>query len=164
MSISLMEWARDSWVGETIRASAWLFPMLETMHFIGLCLLFGALLIIDLRLLGLHRSIPLGAAMRFIPVAMIGLGINLVSGVAFVATDPENYWYNAGFWTKLGLVAFGGLNALYFEFAERRALASLPPDADTPTNTKIIAALSLLTWTVVLVLGRLLPYIAPSRN
>jgi hypothetical protein len=154
----VLQWFADTWIGATTRNVSWLWPMLETFHFIGLCTLFGALMVVDLRVLGVGKKVPLAAVMPFIPVALAGFVLILISGLAFFCSNPPNYWGNPAFRAKMILVFLGGLNALLFEFAERRKLSALDVGVDTGIPAKTIAAASLLTWIAVISLGRLLPY------
>ena len=104
----------ESWLGRTMHELTWLFGVLETVHFIGLCLLMGAMLLVDLRLLGLMRQAPLRSVLRLLPLAIAGFLANLVSGLGFFASSPEAYWSNPALKLKMVLVLLAGLNALYF--------------------------------------------------
>jgi hypothetical protein len=154
----ILQWFASTSLGEFTREALWAFPVFEIVHFIGLCTMFGALLMIDLRVLGLGKQIPIATVLLFIRVAVFGFLLNLASGVAFFCSDPGNYWFNPAFHWKMYLVVFGGVNALAFEFLERRKLAALPADANVGLQAKLIAATSLVTWVAVMVMGRLLPY------
>jgi hypothetical protein len=156
---AVLTWIENTWLGELTRGVPWMFAALETIHFIGLCILFGAVCVFDLRLLGWARAIPLGQAMKFIRLAIVGLLLNLVSGIALFSADPFNYWPNPTFQLKLFLIVAAGLNALWFELTERRKLEALPTGAAVDTQGKVIAAASLALWTAVILLGRLLPYV-----
>ena len=70
-------------LGQTMRDSVWLFPMAEILHFMGLSLLIGSLLVVDFRLLGFSRNFPVTAVYRFLPLALAGFSINLVTGIMF---------------------------------------------------------------------------------
>jgi hypothetical protein len=69
------------------------------------------------------------------------------------------YSINIGFQIKMVLVVIAGLNALWFWLRINKDMHSWAPDADTPVEAKVIAWVSLLTWTGVLLLGRLIPYV-----
>src|SRR5438874_7006922 len=93
----ILHWIRDTTLGETVRASRWIFATGETFHFVGLSLLVGGILIVDLRLLGFIRKIPVRAALAFLPFAILGFLINLVTGIVFFSADPLMYWPNPAF-------------------------------------------------------------------
>jgi hypothetical protein len=109
--IMVLHWIKDMPLGATVRQSRWLFGAGETLHFFGLCLMVGGLLIVDLRLLGYIRRIPMRAALAFLPFVIAGFLINLATGIEFFMTDPLMYWPNPAFKLKMFLVLLGGLNA-----------------------------------------------------
>lgn len=142
-----------------VLGSAWVWPLLEIIHFIGLSLLLGSLLVVDLRLAGLFRRIDIAATHKLLPFAFLGFGLNLITGTLFVFGDPARYFVNIGFRVKMILVLVAGLNALWFYWKINPAMRTWEPHDDTPALAKTIALLSLGTWTGVLLLGRLIPYI-----
>ncbi len=153
----ILQWLHDTWLGQVTREHEWIFPTFETLHFIGLSVLMGALLIVDLRLLGLFRRIPIQSALQFTHFAVVGFAINALTGIGLITSNPVNYWTNPAFKLKMALIVLAGLNLLYFETVERKKLRVMPGDADTLPDTKIVAGLSLTLWTTILVLGRILP-------
>ncbi len=148
---------KDTWLGATVRGSTWLFAAGETLHFIGLSMLVGALLVVDLRLLGFIRGVPIRAALAFLPFAIIGFLINLSTGIEFFVNDPFMYWPNPAFRLKMFLILVAGLNALVFTAMDYRRVLVLGDNESTSAFTKTTAALSLGLWLCVLLLGRLLP-------
>ncbi len=153
------DWLGASWLGVASREVSWIFVAAETAHFIGLSLLFGSLLVIDLRVVGFARFINMQAAMKFIPIAIVGFAINLLSGITFIASNPERYGINIAFQWKMGLVLIAGLNALWFWFGEHKELSQLADGEDAEFKAKVIAAVSLLIWVVVIILGRFMPFV-----
>jgi hypothetical protein len=153
----ILHWIRDTSLGAAVRQSRWLFATGETLHFIGLSLLVGGILIVDLRLLGFLRRIPVRAALAFLPWVIVGFVINLATGILFFSADPYMYWPNPAFKLKMFLILLAGLNALIFTVMEHRHALTLGDDDDTGTFTKVTAGLSLSLWLGVLLLGRLLP-------
>lgn len=152
-------WIESCWIGVMVRDIAWVFPALETLHFMGLCVLFGSLMVVDLRLLGIARFMPMGPAMSFIPIAIGAFCVNVVTGIGFFCADPFTYYPNLAFRIKMFLILLAGLNALWFQFVESPRLKSLPPGTDTGLTVKFVAALSLLLWLGVIIMGRLIPYL-----
>src|SRR5580698_4608213 len=110
--LEILHRIRETWLGETVRESTWLFAAGETLHFIGLSMLVGALLVVDLRLLGFMRAVPIRSALAFLPFAIVGFLINLATGIAFFTNDPFMYWPNPAFRLKMFLILVAGLNAL----------------------------------------------------
>lgn len=154
----LSAWFSTGMVHDWVIGQAWVFPSMETAHFIGLSLLFGALLIVDGRVLGLCKFVNMAESMKFIPVAIIGFAINLISGYVFLSSDPDSYLYNLGFQWKMILIAIAGVNALWFWLGEHEELKKLADGADAPFRAKVIALASLVLWVGVIILGRMIPY------
>jgi len=162
--IEVLHWIKELPLGLAVRQSRWLFAAGETFHFIGLCLLVGAMLVIDLRLLGFIRRIPIRAALAFLPFAIIGFLINLATGIEFFVSDPLMYWPNPAFKLKMFLILLAGLNALIFTVMEHRRVLVLGDEENTGTFTKVTAGLSLSLWLAVILLGRLLPAFEGSTS
>lgn len=144
----LSVWIRDTW---------WAFPTFETLHFVGLCLFLGAMLIVDLRLMGVFKTGAMRDAVRFTYVAIPAFGLNLVTGALMAISNPAIYAYNPTFWVKLVLLATAGINVAFFELVERKRVIALAEGEYTAVSIKIIAALSLLLWASIIAVGRLLP-------
>ena len=147
--------AINSW----IMSSYWLWPVLEIIHFVGLSLLLGAMLIVDLRLAGYLRQIDIMATHRLLPWATFGFLLNLVTGTLFFIGDPARYSINIGFQIKMVLVLIAGMNALWFIWKINPRVANWDAHGDTPKDAKAVALLSLFAWLAVLLLGRLIPYV-----
>ena len=137
----------------------WTWPVLEILHFIGLSLLLGALLVIDLRMAGFFRRINIAGTHKMLPWVFAGFGINLVTGFLFLMGDPARYTANIGFWWKMFLVGLAGVNAIWFWIKINPVMTGWEPHADPPVIAKTIAWVSLGSWFGVLLLGRLIPYI-----
>jgi len=159
MSAEILSWIESTLLGEMGRNSIWLFPALETLHFLGLCILFGSILIVDLRMLGFLRGMAVAATFPFIPVAISGFTINLATGIWFFCVDPFRYYVNIAFRIKMILIVLAGINALLFWFLEHKKLQDLPVGSHTDGITKSIAVLSLLFWILIIVCGRMMPYV-----
>jgi hypothetical protein len=143
--------------------SIWLSPLCEAAHFIGLTLLIGAAGFVDLRLLGWMRSVPVATALEFVPWAVAGLVINLVSGVLFIGIDPSLYLNSATWWAKVAFLAVAAVNVMVFERTTLAARArAIGAGADTTPGMKAIGATSLAAWFMVLFLGRMLPYLGTA--
>jgi hypothetical protein len=153
----ILAWIEQTRLGVATRESPWLFPTFETLHFIGLCILLGAMLIVDLRLLGWFRDLAPSKVLAFSHVAAAGLAINLVSGLGFFAADPFNYWSNPAFQIKAMLLLVAFANVAWFEFGARRRVLALSAQEDTGLGAKVIGGLSLALWFTILIIGRLLP-------
>lgn len=156
---ALWDWMASTWINGVVIGYAWSWPTLETLHFLGLCMLIGALLVMDLRLIGFQRVIPLSAVHALTPVAVAGFLINLLTGLGFLFGDPYTYVANYAFWVKMGLIVLAAVNYLIFAFRVEPRLVALGPHDDTPTAAKAVGVASLVFWFGVLAYGRLLPYL-----
>ena len=136
----------------------WVWPICEVLHFVGLCLLFGVTLLVNLRMVGFIKGVALADLNRLLPWAMAGLGINIVTGMLFFLAAPDQYTQNSAFMWKMGLVLLGGLSLLYpTMFGEEHA--STGDMLHAPVARKVVAACSLGIWIGVIFFGRFLPYI-----
>ena len=140
----------------------WLWPLCESLHFLGLCLLIGAAGFFDLRLLGFMKGVSLRSAKRFVPWAMVGFAINLLTGLIFFISQPQQYATNLSMWLKVVFLLIAGVNAMLFETSYSDRLMALEPDAAMPLSARLIGAVSLIAWFAVLYFGRMLPYLDPN--
>lgn len=157
MTGDILEWFYDLPTGALMRDVAFMFPMMETLHFLGLSALVGSIAIVDLRILGVGRAMPFGPMLRLIPLAVAGLVINIVSGFFMFTTDPYMYWPNPAFRIKMVLVLIAAANALWFMVAEQRKIAALGIDERPDTSARMVALVSIILWILIILLGRLLP-------
>ena len=89
--------AVESTLNQWIQDVYWLWPILEILHFIGLSLLLGGLIIMDLRMAGHFRSLDPHATHRLLPLVFLGFGLNLGTGILFFVGDPMRYSINVGY-------------------------------------------------------------------
>lgn len=155
-----IEFLKATELNSFITANYWVWPTLEMVHFLGVCLVLGSLLIIDLSVIGFARGISLRLVDKFIIATLIGFALNAMTGALFVVGDPARYFQNVAFKIKIVLIIFAGLNALYFTFRVRpRILAGADNFQSIGIDAKISTGLSLTFWTSIIVLGRFIPYV-----
>lgn len=142
--------------------TAWAWPIVESLHFLGLCMLIGCIGAFDLRLLGVGKRVPIAAMHRLIPWGILGFVINISSGVLFVLTEPDQYIYNPSFHLKLLFMTIAGLNAGLFYVSSYRKVFGAAASLDAPGRAKLIAAISLGAWVTVIVCGRLITFYRPA--
>ena len=135
----------------------WVWPICEIFHFVGLCLLFGVVLVVNLRMLGFIQGVAFADLNRLLPWAVIGLGINLITGMLFFLASPDQYTQNAAFGWKIGLIVAAGASLLYPVVSDEIRL--LKQDAPVSMIARCVAAGSICLWLGVIFLGRFLPYI-----
>lgn len=144
-------------VGTFVTEVSWIWPTCETLHFVGLCLLFGVALVVDLRMLGTLRSVPFAALHRLLPWGILGFGLNLITGMLFFVGDPGQYTQNIAFQWKLTLILLAGINVLYFTVFD--APWALKSGDDAPFTAKFAAASAIVLVVGVMYFGRMLPFL-----
>jgi hypothetical protein len=136
-------------------ASKWWWAFMMDMHFVGLALLIGTVGILDLRVLGFAKQIPIDPLHRLVPWAMAGFGINLVTGILAFTGMSNYYTYDWAFWLKMLAIMLLGLNvAVFYLTGAFDSVEGLGPGEDAPQFAKFIAATSLVLWFTVITLGR----------
>ena len=144
--------------------SPWGWPVIESLHFIGLSLLLGTVGLFDLRLLGLWQTISLPALHRLIPFGVGGFVLNVLTGVMFVTSVPDQYVYNPAFQTKLGFMLLAGINMALFYTAGFRAALQPQPAVAAVRIARVFAVISLLCWFGVITGGRLITFFRPPYH
>ena len=160
LQIWLVRWLAGATAVRRLMHSVWMWPLAESLHFIGLTLLVGAIVFFDLRMLGIGRRIPIRAMHRLIRWGLLGYAINLFTGAMFVMSEPDQYIYNPAFHFKLLFMAIAGINAGAFYLSTYRSVAA-EDTYEVPRSAKVIAAVSVSMWLGVIIAGRLLTFYRP---
>jgi hypothetical protein len=156
---AVVAWLKGTALSNAIVTHVWVWPLCESLHFIGLALIIGIVGFLDLRLMGFMKRVPVGAIRDLMPLAIFGFLLNLVTGATFFIGTPEQYMHNVAWWAKVCFLIVAGLNALAFEVTVGPAVTGLAAGADTPFSAKLVGAVSLISWLGVLYWGRMLPFI-----
>lgn len=143
--------------------TAWAWPIAESLHFIGLSLLFGSIGVVDLRLLGFAKGVAIADLHRITRWGVLGFVVNACTGFCFFVTYPDQYLYNPAFQLKVLslLIAFLNMVAFYAFAWPRLRLSST---GEVPLAAKIGAAVSLTAWLAVITFGRLLTFHRPPQH
>jgi hypothetical protein len=146
-------------LSQALRASIWLYPLVNIGHVVGIALLFGAIATLDLRLLGCWKGVSAQAlAQCLVPVAVAGLLLAAATGSLQFLARPLDYVGDGLFGLKMGLLSAAVLNALVL----RRALPWRPglgvQPVGTPLAWRFAGGSSLLLWLAVIAAGRLIGY------
>jgi hypothetical protein len=152
---------RTTPVGAWVRHSVWAWPVLESLHFMGMAVLIGTIGLFDLRLLGFARGVPYAALHRLIPLGIAAYTLNVVTGLCFLSGTPDQYLFNAAFRFKVTFMAVAGLNVLFFYSRVFQRLSALEADAAPPLGARVAGAVSLTMWIGVMSAGRLLTFFRP---
>lgn len=139
-----------------IQSIIWAWPSMEAAHFVGMAVLFGVVLLVGLRVLGVARNVPYSAVHRLLPLGALALLVNIVTGMFFFIADSGRYVAMDGFPPKIIWLMVGGLAIIYFTIFDD--IWDVKSDQDAPPRAKVMAALTMVSWAAVLIFGRLLPY------
>ena len=157
--MDILVWLENTSIANAIRTIAWLYPAFETGHYIGLSLLVGGILLIDLRVLGMARGLPLKSMIGLLPFVWIGFAINVFTGSMLFIYGATGFGTNKAFLLKMVFLVLAGLNALAFDLAVRRSGGSWVAADRPPPIVKGFATLSLFFWVCVVTTGRWMAYI-----
>ena len=135
----------------------WLLPSFETLHFIGMWLLFGIVLLANLRLLGMMKAWSFQDVHRLLPWAALGFAVNTITGFVFLTGSPGMYADNPSFIWKIGCIMLAGLSLLYITAFEGPWWVG--PGQNAPARVKAVAATAILSWVGVIYFGRMLPFL-----
>ena len=151
MLLGFFEWCETTRIGTVVRDSLWLFPVIEATHLLGLSLLGGSLLVVDLRMLGWGlRGRPIAELARHVrPWLWAALGIMVVTGVPLFLSEAVKCYYNPAFWLKMRTLPL----ALLFTLVVRERMTRNPA-LDTSARTRLAGAVSLGLWLTVAAAGR----------
>jgi len=159
---ALLEWLETSALGEVLRGSGvWTYGLINLAHILGIAALFGAVLLLDLRLLGVWRSLPVAVlASATVPLAVVGFVIAVSSGVSMLSFNATEYAGNPFLYLKLPLIGFGLLNVAVVQrlSAWRNARAGAELAGGERRVLAAAGAVSLLTWLAVVSCGRMIGY------
>lgn len=146
-------------ISEYVRSATWAYPILEIIHVIGLSMLFGGIVLLDLRLIGMHKELPTAHLANYIlPFVWAGFALNVISGVLLFLSDATTFGVNLAFQIKMGLIFLAGLNALWFQRSLYPALTNPTQATAQPNAIRLSASLSLVVWVLVITAGRMIAY------
>ena len=158
---TIERWLVGTALNDFVLSTFWVWPTLETLHFLGLGLLIGTVGLFDLRLLGLAKSIPPATLHRLIPWGVLGYSVNVITGTMFLTATPDQYFYNAAFQFKMAFMFLTGVNVLVFYLTVYREVDAMGSGDPAPKLARIIGGASLVLWIGVMTCGRLLTFFRP---
>lgn len=152
MLLPFFQWCEASWLGQTIPSSAWLFPAIESVHLLALSVIGGAVLVVDMRLLGLGlRSRPVAELARDAQPWLIGSLIMMIAtGVPLFFSEAIKCYYSDAFWVKMPALAL----SILFAFTVRRMVTRAAEGRYAPISRMAVGAISLMLWSTVGMAGR----------
>jgi len=150
--LPFFQWCEASALGTGIRNSQWLFPVIEAVHLLGLALMGGIVLLVDMRLMGLGvRRKPVAALARELEPWLIGtLIVMLTTGLLLYTSEPTKLYYNGAFWMKMASLFL----AIVFTFTVQRKVTIGDEARMSPIWSKVVAVVSVVLWSGVGIGGR----------
>jgi hypothetical protein len=144
MLYPFFEWCEATTIGNAIRTSPWAFAVIESVHLLGLAAIGGAVLIVDLRMLGigLRRQPVAELARNAFPWLVGSLAVMLVTGVALFLSEAIKCYYSPPFWVKMWSLAL----AMLFTFTVRRRVTLADEGRVRPIWYRVVALISLSLW------------------
>jgi len=142
--LPFFQWCYQSAIGEAIRDSTWVFPVIEACHLLGLGLTVGAVLIVDLRLLGvgLSRQPVAQLSGSTEPWLLGSVTLMFTSGVPLFLSEATKCYYSFPFWVKMTSLVL----VLLFTFTVRRRVTRAGLASEPPPLGRITALISLSLW------------------
>jgi hypothetical protein len=156
--VEFFAWLETTAIANAIRTYPWIYPSLETAHYIGLACLVGGIMLIDLRLLGLAKTLPMRSVIGLLPWVWGGFIVNALSGSLIFIYGATDFSVNPAFRFKMILMALAGVNALIFTLAAVRSGGAWIDSGRVPTGLKAVATASFLLWIGVVTAGRWMAY------
>ncbi len=163
--LSICQWVDSTRLNAVLRQSNWAFPILDTIHTLGIVLVAGTIMLVDLRLLGLAlRGVPIAQIVgRIVPATLWGFGLMVASGGLLFTSEAVKMYHSPAFRIKLILLALAGLNALVFHRTIYRDVANWDSGAVAPARARLAGLLSLIFWIAIIAAGRAIAY-APGYD
>jgi hypothetical protein len=147
-------------IASAMRDSIWLFPVVETIHIIGFSILVGAVVMFDLRILGISKRISVRLLARhLLPWSVAALLLIVPTGTLMFASEASDLVGNRAFVVKMLLLMLAGANAAAFHLGSFRNAERWDQNTPAPTGAKLHAAVSMLIWAGVITCGRLIAYL-----
>ena len=153
-------WLTSAAVTTFVLRNSWVWPACEALHFLGMSLMFGALMIINLQMLGVLRGTSYASVHRLLPFGILGFGVNLVTGMLFFSSQPFQYTQNVVFHWKIILLVLSGLNFLVLTVYD--GAWTVPEHSEHPVAGKLLAVSMLVLSVGVMYFGRMLPFLGNS--
>lgn len=150
--LPFFEWCEQTALATTIQGSLWLFPVIEAVHLLGLAVLGGSMLLVNLRLLGvgLRRTPVSQVAADAGPWFAGSLAVMVSTGIPLFMTEAVKCFYNGAFWFKMIALAL----AVLFTFGVQRRMMRVDRSAAPSVRFRLVGGLSLLLWFSVAAAGR----------
>jgi len=153
--MGFLQWLESTGLAAWVRESLWGYPIVLTSHGIGMAIVIGIMVMIDLRLLGFASRIPVGAFDKLFTVGWIGVALNVVSGLLLFTSEAVRFSTNLMFQLKIALLIVGAVAAW---MSMREALTVPPAAAAASAKSRLLASVSMASLIVAVIAGRMVAY------
>ena len=154
-----MQAIEASFIARWMREALWAYPAVEATHILALGLVVGSIVIVDLRLLGLSRDVPVARLSRHaLPWTVGAFVVAMCTGLLMFTAHAEDFLTNRVFAIKMGLLLLAGINAGILHTGPWRSIAQWDTGVMPPGRVRFSAAVSIVIWISVVACGRLLAY------
>ena len=162
----MLEWLQRTSVAVQIRDSLFTFPVLESIHVVGLALVFGTIAILDLRLLGVASTERAVSRLMsdLLKWTWAAFAVTALTGALMFSTNAVVYFHNTFFRAKMILLVLAAVNMLVFELTARKTMAQWDRSPHTPPIAKVVATVSLVIWVGVIAAGRVIGFTATRTS
>ena len=147
-------------IARAMRENLWLYPSVEIAHIVGFVILVGSVVMFDLRVLGLSKSVSVrGLARHLLPWSVGALLLIVPTGLLMFSAHAADFLTNRAFQVKMALLLTAGINAAIFHTGPYRSVASWDTNATAPVGARVSVAASIAIWFSIIACGRLLAYL-----
>ena len=160
MMLQLCQWIESTSLSQELAGSIWVYPIIESLHTIGVALFLGLLLVWDLRLLGVMftRVAVTEIWARLIPWIVIGAVFMMATGIALFWAKPVYSWGHVFFRIKVVALLLALINAAAFHVGIERRIIDWDLAPTPPRAARIAGVISVVLWAVIVIAGRLIGY------
>lgn len=158
--LSICQWIHQTPVSVSIRESIWVYPILDVLHCVGILLVAGTIVVVDLRLLGCGvRRTPVSSVIsQVLPWTLSGFAFMALTGSLLAWSEPLRLYRSLFFPWKLLFLAMAGLNALLFHYGIYRGVGKWDSASLTPARARAAGVVSIVCWICVIAAGRAVGY------
>ena len=157
--MGILSWLENTAYSQWIVSGLTGWPLMLTMHAVGLSIIVGVVFALNLRLLGLFRPIPYTSLHGLMAIGWIGIGLNVFSGVSLFVAQASFYVTSIPFIVKISFIILGIGNLYHTQKILKRDAASWEAAGAVPRLGYILAGTALTFWTSAVVTGRLIAYL-----
>ena len=156
--MEFLGWLEASSYANWVAGSAYGWVIMLSLHAVGIATIVGIMFVVNLRLLGLYKTIPCASFDNYLKIVWYGIGLNLFTGLSIFTSQATFYITSLPFLLKITFVIVGSVNLFYTQKILKSEAANWDTSGTVPTQGLALAGSSLVFWTMAVVTGRLIAY------